>query len=322
VLAWRFDEEDKVQIILVSDRLATARTITVKVRHVVIAALALVTVVLGASSLFSFVTLRHAAEIRLPLVQNLILNLRAQEEQKTQAFLRENLNAMAVKLGQMQAQLVRLDTLGERVAGLVGIKPAELRPAEPGRGGPLIQPAAPQSPQELEQQVQHLMQQMESRGDVLGLIESQIRSDRVSGYLLPTTVPVARGLDASSYGFRRDPITGARALHTGVDFSAEVGTPIVAAAGGVVIAAEYHAEYGNMIDIDHGDELVTRYAHASKMLVKPGQVVKPGQKIAEVGSTGRSTGPHLHFEVRVAGVPQNPNRFLQRDRPAQLAARN
>jgi murein DD-endopeptidase MepM/ murein hydrolase activator NlpD len=114
----------------------------------------------------------------------------------------------------------------------------------------------------------------------------------------------------SRFGFRIDPFTGEKAMHTGLDFPAEVGTPILAAAGGVVIVQEYHAAYGNMVEIDHGNGLITRYAHASATFVKKGDIVKRGQKIASVGSTGRSTGPHLHFEVWVSGVPQDPQRFL------------
>jgi hypothetical protein len=114
----------------------------------------------------------------------------------------------------------------------------------------------------------------------------------------------------SGFGFRLDPFTGRAALHTGLDFPADVGHSILAAAGGMVIVSELHAAYGKMIEIDHGNSLVTRYAHASKLLVRPGTMVKRGQQIAEVGTTGRSTGPHLHFEVLVAGVPQNPARFL------------
>jgi murein DD-endopeptidase MepM/ murein hydrolase activator NlpD len=102
------------------------------------------------------------------------------------------------------------------------------------------------------------------------------------------------------------------AFHEGLDFSAEVGTPILAAAGGAVIFAAMHPQYGKMVEIDHGNNLVTRYAHASKLLVKVGDVVLRGSKIAEVGNTGRSTGTHLHFEVRHGGVAQNPARFLRR----------
>jgi murein DD-endopeptidase MepM/ murein hydrolase activator NlpD len=93
-----------------------------------------------------------------------------------------------------------------------------------------------------------------------------------------------------------------------------VGTPVIAAAGGVVVFAAHHHQYGNMVEIDHGNEFVTRYAHASKLNVKAGDLVQRGRKIAEVGSTGRSTGPHLHFEVRYKGVAQNPSRFLNASR--------
>jgi murein DD-endopeptidase MepM/ murein hydrolase activator NlpD len=114
----------------------------------------------------------------------------------------------------------------------------------------------------------------------------------------------------SAFGFRTDPINGRSALHTGLDFQAEPGRAILAAAGGVVVTQEYHAAYGNMVEIDHGNDLVTRYAHASETFVKKGDLIKRGQKIASVGSTGRSTGPHLHFEVLVQGLPQDPQKFL------------
>jgi murein DD-endopeptidase MepM/ murein hydrolase activator NlpD len=114
----------------------------------------------------------------------------------------------------------------------------------------------------------------------------------------------------SGFGFRIDPITSRSALHTGLDFPAEPGTAIMAAAGGMVVNVEVHPAYGNLVEIDHGNGLVTRYAHASKVMVKNGDLVKRGQLVAQVGNTGRSTGPHLHFEVLVDGVPQNPARFL------------
>jgi murein DD-endopeptidase MepM/ murein hydrolase activator NlpD len=106
-----------------------------------------------------------------------------------------------------------------------------------------------------------------------------------------------------------------------VDFPSPVGTPIMAAASGIVLSAEWHPEYGNLIEIDHGNEMTTRYAHASKLLVKAGEVVKRGQRIAEVGSTGRSTGPHLHFEVRFHGIAQNPNRFLEAAQASAVASK-
>jgi murein DD-endopeptidase MepM/ murein hydrolase activator NlpD len=129
--------------------------------------------------------------------------------------------------------------------------------------------------------------------------------------LLPTELPVSVGWYSSNFGWRIDPFTGWNAFHEGMDFMAPEGEAITAAAGGVVVYAEPHPQYGNMIEIDHGNGLITRYAHASKLIAKVGDVVLRGQKIAEVGNTGRSTGTHLHFEVRQWGAPQNPARFLQ-----------
>jgi murein DD-endopeptidase MepM/ murein hydrolase activator NlpD len=304
-----------VDIILVSNRLATAKTITLTFRHLLLAVLGLVFVVVLLATLFSYVTVRHAAELRLPFLQSLLMSLREQETQKTQEFLRENLNAMAVRLGQMQAQLMRLDSLGERLGQLTGIKPQETKPVDkPGQGGPLVQPAQPLSPAELQRQLDILSRQLESRSDYLGLLENELMDERVKKNLLPTSLPVAAQWNASGFGWRIDPFTGQQAMHEGVDFIADPGTDIVAAAGGIVTVAEYHPQYGNMVEIDHGNDLTTRYAHASRLFVKPGAIVKRGQKIAALGSTGRSTGPHLHFEVRYKGIAQNPNRFLQNAR--------
>ncbi len=136
-----------------------------------------------------------------------------------------------------------------------------------------------------------------------------------------TVMPIAFGLITSTFGMRTDPITRSQALHEGQDFAAPSGTPILAAASGIVTDARTHPEYGQMIDIDHGNDLVTRYAHASLLLVGRGDLVRRGQQIALVGSTGRSTGPHLHFEVRRVGLAVDPVRFLgDQARPATVAS--
>jgi murein DD-endopeptidase MepM/ murein hydrolase activator NlpD len=308
-----------VHIILVSDRLATARTITITLRHVALAAAGFVLTVLVLSSLFSYITVRHAAEVRLPFLQSLLVSVREQETQKTQEFLRENLNAMAVRLGQLQAQLMRLDTLGERLGQLSGIKPSEKPADKPGQGGPLIAPSKPLTPDDLQRQIDQLSRQLETKGDYLGLIETELMDERVKKNQLPTALPVEAQWNASGFGWRIDPFTGEQAMHEGIDFIAESGTPIRAAAAGIVVTSERHPQYGNLIEIDHGNELITRYAHASKVMIRQGALVKRGQKIAEVGSTGRSTGPHLHFEVRFKGIAQNPNRFLQNAHQQKLA---
>lgn len=314
-----------MHLILVSDRLATAKTISLTPRHLIGALALLTAMVIGLASLFSYLTVRHAAEIKLPFLQDLLRSVTAEETRRSSEFVRENLNVMAVKLGEMQAQLTRLDTIGQRLAGFAGVSQQDLKAVEntalrDGRGGPLLQPTEV-NPKDLKSALEILERQVEVKTDTLTLIESQLLEDRIRKNLLPTTLPVDANWNASAFGWRYDPFTGSRAMHEGVDFVATIGTPIMAAAAGVVISAEFHPDYGNLIELDHGKELTTRYAHASKLLVKPGMFIKRGQKIAEVGTTGRSTGPHLHFEVRVRGLPQNPDRFLRLAQNQTLARR-
>ena len=303
-----------MQIIVVSNRLTKAKTLTLTVGHLVTAGVVAAMLVVALASGLFYLSARHAAEVRLPFLQDLLVSAQETEAKRSENYLRENLNAMAIKLGELQAQVMRLDALGERVAALAGIKREEFRFGEtPGRGGAIPSSVPPKdlSMDEFTRQLNQLTRQMDNRNDVLGVLESHLFDARVKRRLLPTIQPVDGSWNASSFGWRIDPITGQHALHEGIDFIADVGTPIHAAAGGVVIAAEYHHQYGNMVEIDHGNDFITRYAHASKVLVKTGDLVQRGVKIAEVGSTGRSTGSHLHFEVRYKGVAQNPARFLQ-----------
>jgi len=260
-----------------------------------------------------WITVRHAAEVKLPLLDSLVSSAQEAQQRKTEDFLRENLNAMAVKLGQMQAQLMRLDALGERLSTLAGLKPGEFRFTEaPGRGGALSSiPPKDLSMAEFNRQLDQLSRQMENRSDSLGILESQLFDAKVKKKLMPTIPPVDAAYSASSYGWRIDPFNGMLAMHEGVDFPVDIGTPVFAAAGGVVIYSGPHPQYGFLVEIDHGNDFTTRYAHCSRVLVREGEVVQRGSKIAESGSTGRATGPHLHFEVRYRSVAQNPIRFLQ-----------
>lgn len=303
-----------MHIILVSDRLATSKTIVLTWRHLVMGSISIVLLIVALASLISYFTVRHAAEIQMPFLQEMVEATTAENSRASHEKVRENLNAMAVRLGEMQAQLMRLDSMGERLAGLAGIKRQDIGPTATttggGRGGPVYQPT-PLSAEDLRQAVEALSNQLEARTDTMSLMESQLLDQRIRKNKLPTSLPLDSSWIASSFGWRVDPFTGEADLHTGVDFPSETGTPIKSAAAGVVVNVEKHAAYGNFVDIDHGDDLVTRYAHCSKILVPPGALVKRGQAVAEVGSTGRSTGPHLHFEVRIRNVAQNPNRFLQ-----------
>jgi murein DD-endopeptidase MepM/ murein hydrolase activator NlpD len=302
-----------MNIILVSERLAKARTITIGLPQMALLGVAFMASVLALAAVMNYALLRFASDFNVPYLQNLLLSAQQEQHEKTQSYLRENLNAMAVRLGQMQAQLVRLDTVGERLAKLAGFKPQDLVFSElPGRGGAVSSlPAQDLSLGDFARQLDLLTRQLEDRGDKLGVLESLFTLDRAKKKLIPTMLPVEGGWYSSNYGWRIDPFTGQRAFHEGIDVMAETGTPIVAAAGGVVVYSEFHPQYGNMIEIDHGNGLITRYAHASRRLVKVGDVVLRGAKIAEVGSTGRATGSHLHFEVRQNGAPVNPNQFLR-----------
>ena len=302
-----------MNIILVSGRLAKARTITVTWPQVAVLGAGGIAAVIALAALLHFVTLRLASEHDLPYLKSLLLSSHERQNEKSQSYLRESLNAMAIKLGEMQAQLMRLDTLGERLAKVAGFKPQDLMFGEmPGRGGaPSSLPQYDLSVGEMTRQLDWLTRQLDDRGDKLGILESSLTLDSARKKLVPTMLPVQGGWYSSNYGWRIDPFNGQRAFHEGIDVIAEQGTPVHAAAGGVVVYSEFHPQYGNMIEIDHGNDLISRYAHASKRLVKVGDLVLRGAKIAEVGRTGRATGTHLHFEVRQRGAPVNPAQFLR-----------
>ena len=299
-----------MQIIVVDKRMARARTITFTRRHALVVFSAVALLVLMMSGMFSFLTVRAAGMFPVPLVTDVISLVTRDEMDRQDQRVRDNVEALARKLGEVQAQLLRLDALGERVSKVMGIRPKEFRFQElPGRGGAL--PGSDSMTlQDLDVELQRFSRSVEQRADYLSIIEAELQSQQVRQALLPNSKPVADGFVGSGFGWRTDPFTGQMTKHEGIDFAAPPGTPIHAAAGGVVLSAEFHPEYGNVVEIDHGNQLMTRYAHASRILVRPGDLVKRGQKIAEVGTTGRSTGPHLHFEVHSKGVAQNPSRFL------------
>lgn len=271
-----------------------------------------------AALLYHWVFLKGARE-GWPIVSSMVKFVVKDEAEHRDRYLRENLDAMAQKVGEMQAKLVQLDSLGERVAGLAGISPAEINQSMGGRGGVLIS-TQPLTIEQMQATLDALEAHTGQRVDLLTVIESRLFENKIKKMMIPTQKPVIGGDVGSPFGWRKDPMNGANALHTGLDFPASPGTPIHAAAGGVVVTQEYHIAYGNMVEVDHGNDLITRYAHASKVFVKKGDLIKRGQKIAEVGTTGRSTGPHLHFEVLVQGVPQDPQKFLNAGESAKTVA--
>lgn len=301
-----------MNIILVSGKLAKGKTVALSHPQVLALGVALLIFPLLLAVVFTYVLLFHAADIPHPYLQSLVLSAQHTEASKNQIYLRENLNAMAVKLGQMQAHVLRLDSLGERLAKLTGIGKQEFDfEKKPGQGGAESSiPARDMAMSEFGSRLDELIKKLDNRSDQLGLMEAMLVQQQAKKVAMPSARPVDTGWYSSNFGWRIDPFTGQNAFHEGVDFMADIGTPIVAAGGGLVVYSDTYAGYGNMIEIDHGDGLISRYAHTSKMLVKVGDVVMKGQKIGEVGNTGRSTGPHLHFEVRYHGSPQNPEHYL------------
>jgi murein DD-endopeptidase MepM/ murein hydrolase activator NlpD len=301
-----------MQILITDSSLVRTRALHIKRWQFALGALLLAGVLMMISgAIYHFIFLTAARE-GWPVMGQLVKLIVREEIAQRERFMRENLDAIALRVGEMQAKVVKLEALSERVTGMAGVKTDDLKalPARSkgGQGGPFV-PLARPSLEQLNEAIDQLDERADIGSDLFTLVESRLFEAKLQANLVPSTHPV-EGPVGSGFGFRIDPISGRAALHTGLDFPSDVGTPILAAAGGIVVVSERHPAYGNMIEIDHGNALVTRYAHASKLLVKAGAMVKRGQMIAEVGNSGRSTGPHLHFEVMLSGVQQNPTRFL------------
>lgn len=303
-----------MQIMITHGTVARTRVLQFS-RLQLLAALAALTglMVLLSGTVYHFVFLK-AVRDGWPVVSHLVRPIVHAELAQRERHVRASLDAMAQRLGEMQAKLVRMEALGDRVSGLAGVDHGALKPAPKaaptrgGEGGPYLPVGLP-AVDHLNELLLQLDERTELGTDLLTLVESRLLESRLQRLLVPSVAPVD-GPVGSGFGVRSDPITGRPALHAGLDFPADTGSPVVAAAGGVVLAAEWHAQYGQQLEIDHGRGLVTRYAHLSKLHVRAGDLVRRGQRVGEVGSTGRSTGPHLHFEVLVEGAPQDPARFL------------
>ena len=317
-----------MQLLITHGTMARTRVLQFERWQLMLAVLVLAVALMAASgAIYHFVFLKAARE-GWPVVSPLVRLIVRDEIAQRDRFMRENLDAMAQKVGEMQAKLVKLEAMGDRVSGLAGMKADELKPLQrgtaasaAGKGGPFV-PAGEGALERMKALVAQLDETTDLHTDLFTYYESRLQESRLSALLVPSAAPVI-GPVGSGFGFRTDPFNGRAALHTGLDFPAEIGTPILAAAGGMVITREWHAGYGHVLEIDHGNGLVTRYAHCSSIEVDVGALVKRGQLVAKVGNSGRSTGSHLHFEVLVDGAPQDPARFLGRvARPmAEFAAR-
>jgi murein DD-endopeptidase MepM/ murein hydrolase activator NlpD len=338
-----------MQIMITHGTLARTRVLQIsRLQLAGLAAALAVLLMLTSGATYHWFFLKAARE-GWPVVSTLVRFVARDEVAQRERFMRENLDAMAKRLGEMQARMIRLEAVGERVTGLAGVKAEDLAPLQrssppaqgapkspPGRSTPATAPrGGAQAPadktgpgagaaggqggvylplerptlEQLDQVLDMLGDRADQTADLFTLAESRLFEQRMRALMVPSVMPV-EGPVGSGFGFRLDPFSGRTALHTGLDFPADIGTPVRAAAGGVVVTVGWHPQYGQVLEIEHGSGLTTLYAHLSTARAAVGDIVRRGQVVGEVGNSGRSTGPHLHFEVLLEGVPQDPARFL------------
>ncbi|MFV2059807.1 MAG: M23 family metallopeptidase [Gammaproteobacteria bacterium] len=226
----------------------------------------------------------------------------------------ENMNALAIRLGKLQAHVIRLDALGQRLTKMAKLDNGEFDfDSSPARGGPAstIKGQVIDVPDFIKA-LANLSSQLDHRGNQLGILETMMMNKNLQSEVMPAGRPVTRGWLSSYFGIRTDPFTGRRVHHSGVDFAGKEGSNVIAVAAGVVVYAGRKSGYGNLVEINHGNGYYTRYGHNKKILVKVGDTVKKNTVLSLMGSTGRSTGPHVHFEVLKNGRAVNPKKYVHR----------
>ncbi len=230
-----------------------------------------------------------------------------------QADAQREINALAARLGELQAEANRLNALGKRLTRIGQLQDGEFDFNEPvGMGG--VGPVEDMPKGELDQGLSELGEQFRASGEQLSVLESLLFNRQLDMNAVPSREPIESYI-TSNFGHRADPFRGGRAFHKGIDFKANVGDPVMAVADGVVSFSGVRSGYGNTIEIDHGNGYVTRYAHNSRLSLKVGGLVRAGEEVAKAGSSGRSTGAHVHFEVWQNGQAVNPKKFLNQQSP-------
>jgi murein DD-endopeptidase MepM/ murein hydrolase activator NlpD len=233
--------------------------------------------------------------------------------EKTRATVDDQVAALATRVGRMQAQLIRLDALGRQLTEVAKLDRGEFDfDHPPAVGGPRTEAGSGPAVPALNDMLDSVGAAIDDRGRQLTALQNLILTRELARQIVPGGRPVESGYISSLYGQRTDPFDGRNAFHQGLDFAGTPGTRVLVVADGIVSHAGVDGGYGRLIEITHGNGYVTRYAHNAKLLVEPGQTVKRGDPIALMGSTGRSTGTHLHFEVLRDGRPVNPMSFVRR----------
>jgi murein DD-endopeptidase MepM/ murein hydrolase activator NlpD len=227
----------------------------------------------------------------------------------------ENIDALALRLGKLQAHVMRLDALGQRLTTMAKLDKGEFDfEHPPAQGGPETgkeELASSMNVPDFMKSLDALSSQLDDRGKQLSVLEDMMMNRTLDKEVVPAGRPITRGWLSSYFGTRTDPFTGRRAHHGGIDFAGKLNSEVVAVAAGVVTFAGKRYGYGKLVEINHGKGYSTRYGHNNEILVKVGDMVKKGQAISKMGSTGRSTGPHVHFEVLHNGRAVNPIKYIQ-----------
>lgn len=243
-----------------------------------------------------------------------LLRQKAQIED-VRRVLQEKVNALAMRVGQMNANVIRLDALGKRLTHMANLNDGEFDFGNPpGLGGAETADGQPAQIPNLTAMVDDLQSQLSNREQQLGVLENLILTRELNKQVYPEGRPVQQGWISSYFGRRADPFTGYSAVHKGIDFAGAEGTKVSSVAAGLVTFAGERPGFGQMVEINHGNGLATRYCHNERLLVRQGDMVRKGQEVSLMGSTGHSTGPHLHFEVLKNGTQVDPLRFIGEDR--------
>jgi hypothetical protein len=228
----------------------------------------------------------------------------------------EDANALSRRIAELQAYVMRLDAAGSRMTQIAHIDPSEFNfDKPPPMGGPEVQlanqSAQPVALADVLGSLDQLQQQLSDRERQMRVLEDLLLAGRLEKEIRPSGWPISGGYITSGFGVRTDPFTGMRDYHPGIDFAAPEGSQVMAVAAGIVTQAGESNGYGNLVEIDHGNGYVTRYGHNERLLVRVGDRVRKGQAVALIGSTGRSTGPHVHFEVVLNGNIVNPEQYIE-----------
>lgn len=311
-----------MKIILISNRADKARTLMLNSWAKGLLSVLLLGIPVAAGTMMGFKIADGRWELRFEnSINEMHQDIAAQQAQVDAGRLEagNTLNAMTLKLSEMRARLVRLDALGEHLTQIASLEDGEFNfSSVPGLGGPespavLSQGSLSGMQDELAGIFSTLDRQLDSRESQLQILSSMMSDNRLEKEQMVTGRPILKGWMSSTYGMRTDPFHGDQRWHGGVDFAGKAGSPVVAVAAGVVTWSGVRSGYGQLVELNHSDGLVTRYAHNEENLVEVGEVVKKGQQIARMGSSGRSTGPHVHFEVYKNGRTVDPATYIYKN---------